>query len=281
MKVYFEKIENDKNSSFRTLHINVPTTELKWEYHFHPEVELVCVVSGSGSRHVGYHKGNFWDGDLVLIGSNVPHAGFGLNSTDPHEEIVIQFKEEMVSFMDYTTEFRHVFKMIKSAKLGILFSEEIKQEILPTLFKMLEAEGPEKYVLLLETLSILAGQDQFDYLNKEVMPHSIILKNRERLQNIFTLVEKNYHTEIDIRDVAAIANLTVPAFCNFFKKTTLLTFTEFVNRYRVEKACQHMILEKSISESCYLVGFNNVPYFNRMFKKYLGKSPSEFRNEYK
>lgn len=72
MKVSFERIIPSEKSSFRTLHNNSPISEFKWEYHYHPEIELVCVISGSGTRHVGYHKSNYRNGDLVLIGSNIP-----------------------------------------------------------------------------------------------------------------------------------------------------------------------------------------------------------------
>jgi hypothetical protein len=57
---------------------------------------------------VGYHKSNYTNGDLVLIGSNIPHSGFGLNSIDPHEEIVLQFKEEILQFPQQEVEARSI-----------------------------------------------------------------------------------------------------------------------------------------------------------------------------
>src|SRR5699024_9794705 len=132
-----------------------------------------------------------------------------------------------------------------------------------------------------EILSFLADKKDFQILNKEVLPHSLIYKNKKRLQNIFNIIEQNYHTKIEIAEVAEAANLTVPAFCNFFKKATRSTFTEFLNHYRIDKSCQFIIGGKSISESSYLVGFNNVSYFNRIFKRYMKKTPSQFRKEFK
>ncbi len=112
------------------------------------------------------------------------------------------------------------------------------------------------------------------------MPYTIISKNKTRLENIFTYVEHHYQEEIYIQEVAKLANLTLPAFCNFFKKATQITFTEFVNRFRISKACLLMTQDKTISECSYSCGFNNVTYFNRMFKKYTGKTPSEFIKDY-
>ncbi|AQX03420.1 helix-turn-helix transcriptional regulator [Elizabethkingia anophelis] len=276
MKVSFERIVPSEKSSFRTLHNNSPISEFKWEYHYHPEIELVCVISGSGTRHVGYHKSNYTNGDLVLIGSNIPHSGFGLNSVDPHEEIVLQFREEILHFPQQEVETRAVKDLLERSKYGILYSTATKKALLPKLKKLLESEGYKRYLLLLEILFELSLCEEYELLNKEIMPYTIISKNKTRLENIFTYVEHNYDKEINIEDVAKLANLTLPAFCNFFKKATQITFTEFVNRYRISKACLLMTQDKTISECSYSCGFNNVTYFNRMFKKYTNKTPSEF-----
>lgn len=276
MKVSFERIVPSERSSFRTLHNNSPISEFKWEYHYHPEIELVCVISGSGTRHVGYHKSNYTNGDLVLIGSNIPHSGFGLNSVDPHEEIVLQFREEILHFPQQEVETRAVKDLLERSKYGILYSTATKKLLMPKLKKLLESEGYKRYLLLLEILFKLSLCDEYELLNKEIMPYTIISKNKTRLENIFTYVEHHYDKEINIEDVAKLANLTLPAFCNFFKKATQITFTEFVNRYRINKACLLMTQDKTISECSYSCGFNNVTYFNRMFKKYTNKTPSEF-----
>ncbi|WP_312421697.1 AraC family transcriptional regulator [Epilithonimonas sp.] len=279
MRVSYENVKPDENSSFRTLHMHFPVKEFRWEYHYHPELELVCVVSGSGTRHVGYHKSSFRDGDLVLIGSNIPHSGFGLNSSDPHEEIVIQFREEIIQFSKDIVELTNLRKMLSVAKFGVLFSSSTKKRILPKLQEILKTKNNKRYLLLLKLLVELSDEKDYVLLNKEVMPHTIISKNKERLQSIFTFVEKNYQKEIDINEIAAIVNLTLPSFCNFFKKTMKITFTDFLNQYRIEKACHHILQGKSVSESCYSTGYNNISYFNRAFKKYVGKTPTEFNNE--
>mgnify|MGYP000054643671 CR=1 FL=1 len=280
MKVSYENIKPDNNSCFRVLHLDSPVEQLKWEYHYHPEIELVCVVDGSGTRHVGYHKSIINNGDLVLIGSNVPHSGFGMNAIDPHEEIVVQFKQEIINFPQNLKEFNLINKMISMSRFGISFGSEVKNKILPKLYQLLETENTKRYLLLLEILQELAENNEYTLLNAEVLPYTFIKKNRERLETIFTYVEKNYHKEIDIAVVAQLSNLTLPAFCNFFKKTTQITFTEFVNRYRIDKACTFLIQDKSVAESCYNNGFNNVTYFNRLFKKYLNKTPSEYKEEW-
>lgn len=279
MRVSYETIIPDKNSSFRSLHIKVPVKELRWEYHYHQEIELVCVVSGNGTRQVGYHSSNFTEGDLVLIGSNIPHSGFGLNSVDPHEEIVLQFREEIITFPKEVEEMAALKRLISQAQLGIMFSPAVKKKILPKLYEIMSAENSKRYFILLNILFELAETKDYVLLNKEVMPHTVISKNKERLQTIFTYVEKNYDKEIDINNIANLVNLTLPAFCHFFKKTTKITFTDFINQYRIDKACNLIVQGKSVSESCYETGYNSISYFSRTFKKYMGKTPTEFNND--
>ncbi len=83
---------------------------------------------------------------------------------------------------------------------------------------MPESEGYKRYLLLLEILFELSKCKDYDLLNREIMPYTIISKNKTRLENIFTYVEHQYDKEINIEEVAKLANLTLPAFCNFFKK---------------------------------------------------------------
>lgn len=279
MKVNFEKIKTDERSSFCTLHFDYPVREHRWEYHYHPEIELVCVTSGHGTRHVGYHKSSYQNGDLVLIGANLPHSGFGLNSADPHEEIVLQFREEIILLPMDVPELAALKKKLASAKFGILFSDETREKTIPKLRQLVKAAHPKRYLMLLSILADLAEDGDYTLLNKEVMPHTAISRHKDRLQTIFTYVEKNYQREMDIKEVSDSVNLTLPSFCNFFKKTMKMTFTDFLNQYRIDKACQLLLQGKNISESCYSTGYNNISYFNRTFKKYVGKTPTEFNRE--
>ncbi|PZU82385.1 MAG: AraC family transcriptional regulator [Chryseobacterium sp.] len=277
MKVILEHIQPDENSSFKVLHIkDVPIAELNWQYHYHSEIEIVCVFNGKGTRHVGYHKSHFEDGALALIGSNIPHSGFGLNATDPHEEIVILFKEEILSLPEGEQETNAIKKLLEMSRYGVLFSSKVKKQLIPKLEEMAQTEGYKRYLLLLEILFDLSKTGDYELMNTEVMPYTIVSRNRNRLEAVFTYVENGYQNEIDIMQAADLANLTKPAFCNFFKKATSLTFVEFVNRYRIDKACILLSQEKSIAESCYATGFNNITYFNKIFKKYTNTTPGQF-----
>ena len=280
MKIHYEIIKPDQDSSIRFLWQNSPTKEFVWEYHYHPEYELVCVFEGAGTRHVGSHLSIYEDGDLVLIGSNVPHSGFGLNASDPHEEIVVQIKPEVLDhLLAGFPEMKNIADLLDRAKHGIKFNGEIKTKIKAMLVSMGRMKSFEKVIALLEIFNQLADSDTYDILNELPIEANLISKHRSRLQKIFTYVENYYQIDIDIKQVASVVNISVPSFCNYFKKTTNITFTEFVNRYRIQKACLLLLQDKTIAEVCFECGFNNVTYFNKIFKKIVSRTPSEFRKE--
>ncbi|WP_316804605.1 AraC family transcriptional regulator [Pedobacter nototheniae] len=280
MKIHYEIIKTDQNSSFRFLHQNKPTKEFIWEYHYHPEYELICVFEGAGTRHVGSHLSVYEEGDLVLIGSNVPHSGFGLNASDPHEEIVVQIKPEVLdNLLKGFPEMKGIADLIERSKHGIKFNGAVKAKVKTKLIAMKDMKPFNKIIALLEVFNLLASNDTYDLLNEQPIVANLISKHRSRLQKIFTYVESYYLKDIDIQEVANLVNISVPSFCNYFKKMTHITFTEFVNRYRIQKACLLLLQDKTIAQVCFECGFNNVTYFNKIFRKIVSKTPSEFRKE--
>ncbi|MEQ8575219.1 MAG: AraC family transcriptional regulator, partial [Fulvivirga sp.] len=92
-------------------------------WHFHPEVELVYVKGGNGKRHVGNHISYYQDGDLMLIGSNLPHYGFTDRLTGNESETVLQMKENFLGH-DFISlpEIKPIKELIENAKLGIVFT---------------------------------------------------------------------------------------------------------------------------------------------------------------
>jgi len=280
MKVEFEIIQPDEGSSFRLLHTKTMAEEYPWEYHCHPEYEIVCVPSGSGTRHVGNHMSSYSNGDLVFIGSNLPHAGFGLNASGPHEEIVLQVKEEVFHQSILSRpEMIVVQRLLENSKYGIYFTGGAKERITKRLNRLTKLEPFEKFIEFVSILQLMATTEEYELMNPNIVLSSLIKKNNDRLQKIFTYVEQHFHEEVDIRAVAALVNLSVPSFCNYFKKTVHTTFTDFLNKYRVQKACISLQQEKTIAETCFECGFNNVPYFNKVFKTITRKTPSEFKRE--
>ena len=280
MKIEFEVIHPDEGSSLRILHNKTNAEEHPWLYHYHPEYEIVCVLYGSGTRHVGNHFSNYENGDLVFMGPNLPHAGFGLDAHGPHEEIIIQVKESVFKQAILPRpEMAAIQSLLEKVKYGICFTGSIKEKITKRLIKLIELEPFEKFIELISILQMMATSSEYKLLNPQTIFSSAIVKNNIRLQNIFTYVEQHFHEEIDIKKVAAVANLSISSFCTYFKKIMNTNFTDFLNHYRIQRACIMLQHEKTISETSFECGFNNVPYFNKVFKSITKKTPSEFKKE--
>jgi AraC-like DNA-binding protein/quercetin dioxygenase-like cupin family protein len=282
LKIEFEIIHPDEGSSFRLLHTNTQAEHYAWQYHYHPEFEIACVLRGSGTRHVGNHFSSYDNGDLVFVGPNLPHAGFGLNSHGPHEEIVIQVKEEVFN-QSITTrpEMAAIKRLLDNTKHGIYFTGNTKEKITKRLQKLLKLPPFQRFIELISILQLMATSNEYVLINPAIDLSSLIKKNNARLQKIFTYVEQHFNEEVNIRKVALTANLSVPSFCNYFKKTMGTTFTDFINQYRIQRACVLLQQEKTVSETSFECGFNNVAYFNKVFKTVTNKTPSEFRKEKK
>jgi AraC-like DNA-binding protein/quercetin dioxygenase-like cupin family protein len=280
MNVECEIILPDEGSSFRLLHTKTTPEQFPWQYHYHPEYEIVCVLKGGGTRHVGNHFSNYKEGDLVLIGPNLPHAGFGLNAHGLHEEIVIQIKEDV--FKDAVLqrpELIPLTTLLEKSKYGISFTGSAKQHITKKIQKLLKLSPFEKFIELLRVLHSMAVTEEYELLNPTSVLSQLTRKNNGRLQDILAYVEKHYHEEIDIKKAASIANLSVPSFCNYFKKLMSFTYTDFINQYRVQRACMMMKQEKTIAEISFDCGFNNVAYFNKVFKSILHKTPTQYKKD--
>lgn len=105
-----------------------------------------------------------------------------------------------------------------------------------------------------------------------------IERDVRRMQQICTYVMAHYVHPIALDDIAAEVGMNRSAFCSYFKRCKGMTFSQFVTQYRLGTACELLRhSQKSVSEICYLVGFNDLPHFVRVFTKEKGMSPGKYR----
>ena len=281
MKTEFEIIQPNPGSSFRLLHHNVSANTFKWHYHYHPEYEIVCVFEGSGRRHVGNHLSNYVDGDLILIGSNLPHGGFGYGSVGIHEEVVIQFTPDFLgeNFL-LKPEMENINKLFERSTQGLSFYGNTQKELSERFRSLPQLSHFERLIELLNILQNLANSAEYITLNPANVRYNFSQKDQVRLGKVYRFVAENYAQNIDIQVVAKFCDLTIPAFCNYFKKNINQTFTYFTNEYRINQACKMLLDGSNIVDICYQCGFNNVSYFGRVFKQFKGTNPSQFRRNF-
>ncbi|WP_394992098.1 helix-turn-helix domain-containing protein [Emticicia sp.] len=278
MKVEYEKISPDTGSSFRLIHWKSENDRFFW--HYHPEYEIVFAKKGSGKLHIGEHLTNYEEGVLVFIGPDLPHTGFGYGVIGEHEEIVVQLRQDFLGedFMQ-KPELQHIRELFEQAKQGLSFHGKARKLVATKLQKMLTLSHFERLVELLNIFHTLATTTDYSVLNTIEKRFDFSHKDEDRINKVYEYVEKNYKQSIDIQAVADLANLTVPSFCRYFKKISHLTYTDFVNEFRINQACRLLFENKPIADICFEVGFNNISHFNKTFKQLKGVSPREYKTK--
>lgn len=279
MKTELEEIFPDENSSLRLM-VN-PNLSDFFFWHFHPEYELVFIDGANGTRHVGEHISRFNGSDLVLIGSNIPHLNFDYGIKTQYEKIVVHIKPGFLKrALETVPELKSVKKLFELSRHGIAFNEGTKELVGSRLKQLDKLNQFDRFMELLNILHILSNAKEKELLHKLPVENQYTRKDQERLKRIYTFVETSYQRKIEISEVASLSNLTNEAFCRYFKKMTKLTFTEFVNHYRIDTAKKLLMLDINISETCYECGFESLSYFNRVFKKVTKENPLAFKKRY-
>jgi hypothetical protein len=157
-KPSLEKISSEFGSSFSVKHYAETSTYNKPPFwHFHPEIELVYVKGGSGKRHIGNHLSYYHSGDLVLIGSMLPHTGFTDRLTGNESETVIQFHEDFLGEQFFSNnEMTDINKLLQRSKAGLAFHGETKIEVGKRLEKLVYLDNFGKMIELLCMLQYMA-----------------------------------------------------------------------------------------------------------------------------
>jgi len=279
MKIELEKIIPNEDSSI-SLDVN-PNLSDFFFWHFHPEFELVYIEGADCNRHVGNHLSKFKGSDLVLIGSYIPHLNFDYGVKNKYEKIVVHFRQDFLknAFVS-TPELKEIENLMKLSQYGIAFGDSTKAKIGLRLKKLPSLSKFDQFLELLSILNFLMLANDKELLHQYPVKNQFTRKDEFRLQIIYEFIDNSYQRKIEINEVAGLSNLSKPAFCRYFKKMTRLTFTQFVNHYRIEKAKKLLLMNNNVTETCFKCGFESISYFNRTFKKITGKSPLLFKKEH-
>lgn len=278
MKIQKEIVLPDPGQSFKLF---TPSLKNYFFWHYHPEYELVYVEASNGIRHVGQHISSYMGSDLVLIGPNVPHLNFDYGIETEYRQVVVQLKENFLgdAFIE-TPEFHAIKKLFEKAYLGLSFSGKTKKSVAEKLRNMQGRSHFDQLLDLLEVFQILATSREVTKLNEQDTSIKLFMDDKIRMGAIYKYIHSNYDNRPDVKEVARSVHLSTPAFCRYFKKQTKMTFTDFVNQYRITQAKTLLLKDVSVSEACFEVGFESLSYFNKLFNKLTGENPSAFRRKH-
>jgi AraC-like DNA-binding protein len=250
-------------------------------WHQHIEYELILFTEGGGLSFVGNAVDEFEVDDIFFLGSNLPHT-FQKSTEDLiTSAVVIHFRDDFwgQEFLNLP-ESKSIKKLLATSAHGMKITGEAKASLKPYI-KALESEsGFSKIVRLCECLQILADTKEYALVStqqiKALNPHE-----QKRIDNIFQYTMANFKSPIELTVIANIANMSVPAFCSYFKKRTRKTYLDFVHEIRIGYACKQLLsTQMSILDICYESGFESIANFNRQFLRRKGMTPGKFRKTY-
>lgn len=278
-----EKVVLPHEGSILVRHFHEHNRNTRPFWHYHPELELVYVKDGSGKRHIGSHLSYFTGGELVLIGSNLPHQGFTDRLSGNESETVIQMLPEFLGEHFFSIpEMKGINQLFERAKKGLSFGNEEKEKVGEKILELVNRDKFGQILLLLEILRDLSLSNNYKVLNANGFLMVASPQDNDRLNKVLNYVKENFKEPIPLPEISDIVHMTEPSFCRYFKKITDKTFTQFLNEYRLVHASK-LLSERviSITEVCYESGFNNYSHFVKQFKNFTGKSPSDYRKSIK
>ena len=267
--------------SVRCLDHGFPNPLVRW--HYHEEYELHLIVASRGKVFVGDYIGQFEPGHLVLTGPRLPHNWI---STDvPAEGLAL--RDEVIQFADaplrqaaaLIPELAEVLPLLERARHGIEFfgmSERARHRY--TRIKQLH--GLSRYAEFCDYLAELVRCNDYRLLSTVQLQSFDDDVSLAQISSIVDYLSEHYCEAFSMADICQRIGMTESSFSRYFRRATGNTFTDFVNRLRINKACQLLMeTDRYITNVCYDVGFNNVANFNRRFLQVKGMTPKEFRRQ--
>lgn len=287
MKPLLKIINTQQHEAFQLLRVNEPFFFPSW--HFHPEFEIMLVLEGKGMRFVGDSIERFEAGDLVFIGKDIPH--FYRSDEEYYEEgsvnrskaIVVYFQENFLGEAFWNLpDIAPLKKLFADARRGIRFKGKVRDRIARRIRQLNEKKsGISKVIDLLQILESMSAAGDYDVLSSHGFVCEPVEEECERINHIYNYIIDHYVRNPSLSEISRVANMSVPAFCKYFKARTNKTYIQVLNEIKIGNACKLLIDNKlSISQVCFKTGFNNLTHFNSMFKKIMGRTPSQYQHQH-
>jgi AraC-like DNA-binding protein len=265
----------------RCLDHGFPTPLARW--HYHDEYELHLIVATSGKAFVGDWIGQFQPGHLVLTGPRLPHNWISLDIPDggvPLRDRVIQFRHEPLA---------HAAGRHPRARRGAADARAVAprhrvlrlSERAAAHYDRVRARAASNaWRRSWPFLADLARCTDYRLLSNVQIRSTEDDATLDQINAIVNQVTGNVAHALTLADFAAQLGMSESRFSRFFRRATGNTFVDFVNRVRINRACQLLMeSDRYITHICYEVGFNNVANFNRRFLEIKGMTPTEFRRQ--
>lgn len=283
MKEWLEQIKLNPNESF---FIGVFQDHIdKSMWHYHQEYELSFITEGSGSRIVGDSIEEFHPGDLIFIGPRIPHVWFSetpvMNQSSGRtlESVYLLFNQAILpGALTSLPEFTMVNRAIQLSERGIRIIGDTLNQVSRIMLQLPYLNSMKRLTLFYEIMDIIGQSQSFTFLASADYIQNRFVSTNKRVKNIHEFLMHNYREEVNLNEIASLVHMAPASACRFFKSSTGMTIFEYLNKLKIDLACNLLMnTELNIVDISYDCGFNNLSHFNKQFRKFLGKTPSEFR----
>ena len=288
MKPQFHKLPLKSDTSFLYNEWECKYFDKPW--HFHEEYELVLIEKSKGTKFIGNDVSFFEEGDLLLIGSNIPHLFrnnedyYAKNNALNAKSIFIHFSENFLgdSFFNIP-EMKSVRRLLDRSTQALELRGKIKNYITTKLKQMGDERAAQRLLSILDILIKLSESNEA----KQILPikyttnQTTNTRDTERIHKVFEFIMRNYTQEIYVPEVASMLNMSDASFSRYFKHHTRKTFSDYVTEVRINHSCRLLMQgDDNISQISYSSGFQNLSNFYRHFKKFTGVIPKDYRKRF-
>lgn len=256
-----------------------------FSWHWHPEIELTLFLSGDMEYQVNDRIYHMQAGDGLFCNTNALHTGRMLEGRDC-EYFSITFLPRLISgFEGSRIHTRFMEPVLTSARLSsVSFSPAVawEKETLERFHNIYQLFLHPTPTYELEIQRELSGfwQTLFLHETMELQPAAErVVRETERLRAMLDYLHSHYREKITLEDVAKHINISRSECCRFFRKHMKISLFDYLLNYRVEQSLP-LLRDKdlSITQIAEQTGFGGSAYFAKIFKKEMGVSPSQYRN---
>jgi AraC-like DNA-binding protein len=259
-----------------------------YPWHFHNEFEIIYVKESHGERFVADSMEYFQPGDVILLGSNLPHY---MRSNEIYYKdnpelrvkgVVIQFAHDYMSHaINKYAELTHIKLLLNNAKRGFHFPHPQNQEIIRDIETLPTHKGFQRIIHLLLLLDKMATLKDKRLLGSPHFSENITIFFDNRIEKILSFLNYHYLENIGLDDLSFKFSMNTSAFCRYFKQKTGKSYINYIQDLRIGHACKLLIgTAYDISHIGIECGFNTICHFNKIFKRKTSLTPSEYRNKF-
>lgn len=286
MKPIFEKVTVPAGASWTLFHRRLPAFPFEW--HYHPEYELTFTLNSLGQRYIGDHIAPYGDGDLALVGPNLPHTWQSARPIDPvqpHTAIVMWFNQGWVEqVLRPLPEFRATCRMLDAATRGLGFSSRAAAQARNRIFALLERDQTAQVIGLIELLAMLARDEGRAPLCSPAMAAGAPADGEDaRVAPVLAYLHANYdNPALSVAALARRVHMSLSTLHRLFARHTHMSVTGYVMQLRIGRASAALIgSDRPIARIADEAGYQSLANFHRQFKAMKGVTPRAFRRAYR